>query len=534
MDNTLHDPFKLEERLSHKIDKADVLLPLVMAGMLWTAGLVDLISHVSPAPQLFGIWSIPFFLALIVYALGFVGLYWLIVPRDSLERVQAAIGYVQQRAWLGLLIVAAAGALIFTILIWDQWLYFPLLSVAMLVLAVVVVGMFLLVNGTLRPPMQLWRKVLLGILAVGLLIEVALQVTASLGALPGYRNLSGLFVPYGHIYQHEEGFGNDGTNRYGYYYPEFELGSGARHILLKGDTFVQGLQVGHDDLFGVQLERQLDAAGMPASVMGLGNPGYGPGLYADTVLYPFTDAPLKPDEVVVFFHLANDLQVQTSPTDGPRPYYFVNAEGKVEIDPGSYISRHDLQHMIVPGYDPINLVRTLESRSLVLERFMAWWRGFRGQPDPVALLPSAIDLATADQPFGPATFAFRAEGGLEADHAFTIATGLLDNYRARLAEDGVALRIVTIPYFPPAFYAQGDGAWTSTLGEYDLFTPERALVAYAQANGIDILPLGAELQASGLTREQVRALFFREGSGHFTPAGHTWVAQAVYENLYAP
>ncbi len=532
----LHDPFKLEERLAHKINRAEYLLPLVLAAMLWIAGFVDLLVHPSPEPQLFGRYSIVFFLAMCVYALGFAGLYWLIVPRESLERVREAIGYVQARTWLSLLVVGASLAVAVSILLWNQWLYFPLLSICMLVLSLEVVLVFTLLHPDRSVRVQPWRKVVGAGLLAFVLVEVALQAAAYFRALT-FDNLSGLFVPYGRIYQTAEGFGDGNTNRYGYYYPEFKLRNGSYRILLKGDGDVQALQIPQKDHFGLALQESLNA--LPAlehgaEVLALGYPGYGPGLYADTILYPFTDAPFKPNEVIVVFNLANDLQTVSGPTRSGLPYYQLNADGTVAIDEASVLARHDLQHAIIPGYDPINLVKSVQSRLFTLELFDAWWRGWRQQPDPVPFFASNLAQATTEAPFGPATFAFAAGGGPEAERAFAIAAGLIENYRARLASEGVTLRLVTVPHFPPAFY-QGDATtWTAELGAYDLLAPDRALAAYAQSADVPFVSLGAALQTRGLTREQVRALFYDSGSGSLTSAGHDVLAQVVYACFYAP
>ena len=66
----------------HGLRQAEYLLPLVISLMLWTAGFVDMLTHVSPAPQLFGVYSVPFFLALLVYTLGF-GVWFRLIPSPA-------------------------------------------------------------------------------------------------------------------------------------------------------------------------------------------------------------------------------------------------------------------------------------------------------------------------------------------------------------------------------------------------------------------------------------------------------------------
>ena len=97
------------------------------------------------------------------------------------------------------------------------------------------------------------------------------------------------------------------------------------------------------------------------------------------------------------------------------------------------------------------------------------------------------------------------------------------------------MRLATIPVFPPAFYtANSDGTWTPELGAYDLFQPEKALQAFAHAEGIPFLAMGQYMQDSQLRTGDIQKLYFKDGIGHFTSQGHTYFADALFDCFYAP
>jgi hypothetical protein len=41
------------------------------------------------------------------------------------------------------------------------------------------------------------------------------------------------------------------------------------------------------------------------------------------------------------------------------------------------------------------------------------------------------------------------------------------------------------------------------------------------------------MEAQGMSPAAVQDLYFAEGQGHLTPAGHEFVAEAIYECFYA-
>lgn len=526
----------LEERLQPKLDQAEYLLVLVLAMMLWTAGFVDLFTHTSRDPAVLGLYSLPYFGFLLVYCLGFVFWSWLIFPADSLTRFKRGIRFIQERPWLGITWFLASIAVLGSMFVWERWMSFPLLEASMALLILLALGVILVARPVGEPRRQPWRQALLFGLGSLLAVELGLQALSLARLLP-FDHTSGMFTHYGRIYQNEEGFAHGRANQFGFYYPAFELAAGSPRILFTGDSFIQALQIDPEQHMGKQLEEQIRAAAgaeANAEVLAIGLPGYGAGLYLNLPLYPYTVEPLQPEEVIVFFHLANDFQTLSGP-GGPVPYYRIDADGEPQVHPDDFGLQHTLQHLVIRGFEPINTVRTASSNLFLFGWAERLLDSLGNQVTAAQTPPLNMELADANQPFGTASFMFSQEENARAEEALELATGLLAAYQRRLEQDGVQMRLVTIPYFPAAFYEQYQGAgWSSEIAGYDLLRPERELAAFAQQQGIPVLPMGAYLQASGASVEEIRSLFFQDGTGHLTPAGHTAFARAVYGCFYAP
>ena len=523
-----YDPFQLEQKLEHKLSQGEYIIPLVLAVMLWTAGLVDLLTYSGYPGPIFGLYSIPYFLCLLLYTAGFAGWWALIAPRDSIVRLKQAIAFLHRNTWAGLAAMGACGAIIFTILVWEGWLAFPLLATAILTLVLIAVFTLLLARPEPGVKMQGWRKAMLALVGVWIVVEIGLQIAAANRALP-VVNLAGQFVPHGRIYQTQEGYADGSTNRYGWYYPEFNLDPAVHKIVLLGNSYVQALQVNHDQHMGLLLEGMLNDESQ--TVMALGYPDYGL-TFAEPILFPFTVGPLKPNEVIVLFHLANDIQTTTAPEDR-LPFYVQDDNGVVNLHPNNVLQADQLWHASITGYEPLSPILTLQSQLFTLRLLDDGWRSLRGQAQRVPTYPTNVASASEVAPFGASSFAFERAGNPQTEHARTITTQFLKQFKIYLAQQGVTLRLVTIPYFPAQFYAQNSSRnWSTEIGPYDLLKPERELADFAQGNGIDFLPMGAYMQAAGLSVEEVRALYFKAGVGHLTPAGHELFARAIHDCFY--
>lgn len=515
--------------LEGKRQDAGVFFVLIAALTLWTTGFIDLVTHTSQPATLLGRYSVPYAMFLLAYGTGFVLWLGLILRADGSARFKRVIAIFQARWWAGVLALLAFSALFASMFITQRWAIVPLFEVSMLLLGLLLVATLVLARPVPQVRMQPWRKVVL-VAAGGLIaIEVLLQAAAAAGVLP-FDNMSGAHTAYGRIYQTQEGRSDGMTNRYGWYYPDPQVGPG-KVVLLTGDSFIQGLQVRQDQNVGMALQRRIREQGN-GSVQSLGFPGYTAALYTDPMLAPFSMLAFNPNEVVLFFHLADDVQAVDAPT-GELPFYDIAADGSLVRREEDAHLRHSLQHLIIRAYDPVNPVQSLQSHLFLPQlikraagrNYVYQAYGDQGVPPVVA---RNTDFSSAAQPFGRASFLFERAGNPRADHALKITEQQLKALKAELDTLGIGLKIVTIPYLPPAFFEQRGADWSSSLGAYDALLPEQRLGKIATSLGIPFLPMGEYMKATGTSTEDIRALYFNEGKGHFTPTGHDYFAQAVF------
>jgi hypothetical protein len=488
----------------------------------------------SPAnPIIFGRYAPPFFVVLIAYTLGFGVWFWLIGSLKGLERFKWGIAAVQRRPWLYALAWAGFALVIWSMFRVPYWLSLPLLEVAVLTLMLLFSAVVLLARPFPGAPFQRWRKVALGLIGALVAFEVVLAGLAQLRALP-FDNTSGLTVPYGRVYQTREGAANATTNRYGWYYPEFRLEPGSTRIILSGDTYVQALQVPMETHMGLALERLL-AGSVPGDteVLAQGQLGYGSTMFINPIMDPYLWQPLQPTEIVVFFHLANDFQL-ADPERDPRPRYTLDANGVPVVEDADFARWHTMAHEVIAGHDPVNPIRTVLSHSLSVQMALSTLSdqfGIGAGPEFIPFSRQSTDI----EPYGPATALFETSPTDEAAESFQLAAAQIRTFAQSLREQGVTLRVVTIPFFPQAsFGAGGEAGWSTSFGNYDSLAPERVLETAAREAGVPFLGMGRYMQASGASADEVRALFFDDGRGHLTEAGHAYFAQAVFDCFYSP
>jgi hypothetical protein len=524
-------PTHHDQWLQNKLSAPGAFLFSVVGAVLWLIGLVDVVAHTSQNATLFGIYSIPYAIFIFVYAAAFAFWVALIFRGNSASIIHRAIGVAQKKPFVGVLVLIAFIALVASMFLWQRWSQLPMLEMAMFALGVLIVisVVFGKVSDTKA---QLWRKIAMLTIGAFLLVEFLMQLAARAGVLP-FENLSGLHTPFGRVYQNKEGFGYGVTNRYGWYASGDRVFA-KRRIIVTGDSIVQGLQVMPNENVGKKLGELI--ANQNAQVFTLGFNGYGASLYADNKLAPFTMLQFQPTEVVVFFHPVNDLQP-------PQPQkgiirLRVGSSGEVKVVDEDALKRHSLQHLAIRAYDPLNPMQTLQSHLFTVQ-LLHKWVGYKyvyreyGDMGIPPTFPSYTDGTDDTHPFGANTFAFERGQNDDAQLAFKLATGQLKQFKETLEPLGIQMKLVTIPYFPQAFFeTQNGAAWSNEFGKYDLLAPEKELGKFARENNIPFLPMGDYMQKSGATIDQIKSMFFKNGKGHFTKEGHAYFAQAVYTCLY--
>ena len=540
-------PSSIEERLQPWIDEAEILIALTLIIMAWAAGWVDLFAFESFNGDIFGRYSLPFFVALIAHTFGFVVWFRLMLSLNALRGFKRFIGTLQERAPRGLLMLG-----FFVLLLWSMphisyWAMLPLYQGSMIVVMLIFTLLLFFLKPRPESRMQPWRRIVLGVLGAFLVVELVLYVLAFARVLP-LENTSGLFEPYGLIYQNQEGSVLARSNQFGWYAPDFQIDADARTILLNGDTFVQGVQVPLDAHMAQQLQAGLTDSN--TQVMSVGQAGYGPGVYLDNSLYGFIWGTLQPDEMIIFFHLANDFQVVDAPRS-ERVFFNLRESGRAVLDPADSVYQHALAHVVFSGHEAPVFIEGAMTYSFLLNELSKLIDTRIAPPPPaydltvppysflrevVPFYPVTpyMDEASTEEPFGPASFVFASEPSDAAETAYGVAFSQIRNIRDYLAERDIRVRLVTIPYFPAAFYDSAAGpGWESSLGDYDMLQPEARLQAFAQEEGIAFIATGTAMQAEGLGAADIQALFFREGNGHLTESGHAFFAQMLADCFYA-
>jgi hypothetical protein len=328
--------------------------------------------------------------------------------------------------------------------------------------------------------------------------------------------------------------------------------------MIVGDSFIQALQVDSRQNVGVKLEQLInqDEAGRQTEVLALGFPGFGPGLYLDIAVLAYPVRSLDPDEAVVVVQLGSDLDNSTVPADA-NIYFELDERGNAKVHPDNFKFWHDLAHYAITGFQPVDPVQLFRAHYLTPKLFDAVRRqvadqqltpneatasetaipGFKGvvtEWGPSSGTHTVVNATTLVNTPGASNYLFESQPGSKAEEALAITKSLIKLAHDYAAVTGMKFYLVTVPAFPETFYQEYEGqAWQPTIGDYDLFGPDRALQDFAEKEGIPFLSLGQLMYDSSLSSAEIKAFYFLDGTGHLTPAGHQFLAEAIYSCFYA-
>jgi hypothetical protein len=532
------------------------LLLIVFAFVFWGVGFLDLLGHKSAEPDLFGLYSFPLFIFIVIYGCSIVIWFALFFNANLLTWVSGRIQDVQKNTRLAILSFLGLGVALWVIFEWDRWARLPGLQFAAFGLLVLAFLILLFANWREGSAVQPWRRIIAYPLFILVALEALVQAAAWLGFLPGRFTIGGDFYPYERIYYNQTGVHSGFANRYGLYFPDEDLANAEKRILVVGGSFVQSIQTRPEQQFGERWEelvnQDVTERSRQTEVIPIGMPGFGPSpfLYEDSI----SELPtiLDIDEMVIVFHLGDDFQ---SPADGATPIRYTVEDSGIAVHPEDARLRHDLTHYYLRGYMSLQLVETFRSNYLTPKVLSAWLqsrsdRTASASSDPeggqfprqVGFVTDMYDVTepghagikTTDLKVIPGGNDFMFTHNLEMEEATLIADGLLAKAQEIARDRGIPLRIVTVPEFPEQFFElYAGGTWEPQVGDYDLFLPERALVEIAEKHGIPILPMGQYMLADGLNSEQIRLLFLPGVSVGFTPEGHAYFAQAIHSCFYS-
>ena len=535
------------------------LLLVVFGFLFWAIGFIDLIGHTSAQPDVFGLYSLPFFIFIILYGSTILIWFVLFFNANLLSQVADLVRYIQNRTWLAVTMIIGIVLSMWVIFEWDRWYRLPGLQVAAFGLAAMALLILLFSNWGESKGRQRWRRIIAYPLIALFVIEAVLQIFAWIGFLPGTQVIGGDYVPYERIYNNTDGLRNDYANRYGAPILDFKLEEQNKRILLVGGSFVQGLQIQPTehltkiltDLIASNNQRE----NLITEVISIGLPGFGlsPFIYDDAIRPPNV---IDYDEIITFFHLGDDFQ---SPVlSNNAIVYSIDDAGSVDVHPKDARLRHDLTHYYQRGFISLQPVETLRSNYLT-PKFFSGLFGSLERNNPVSNEPldeSKIDfyrtkgfvtdtyalteqghagIKSTDQEIISQgnNFIFVQNGNQDSREAVLIAESILETAQEIATANDITLRIVTIPVFPEAFFTTYQASsWDSKIGDYDLFIPEKELIEIASNHDIPILPMGQYMLEDQLTVDDIKALYSSNGLDHLTPLGHEYFSNAIYACFY--
>lgn len=541
------------------------LLMVVIGFLFWAIGFIDLIGHTSAEPDVFGLYSLPFFILIILYGSTIVIWFALFFNPKLLSRVLDAVIFIQNRIWLVIPILIGFGFALWVILEWDRWARLPGLQLSAFGLVIWAVLIMLFTNWSESIDNQTWRKIVTYPLLGLLIVEGILQLVAWIGYLPGTYTIGGDFVPYERIYNNAEGFRNGFANRYGWTFPNVELNSENKRLLMVGGSYLQALQVEPEEQIQAYLTGMLNqdqgVDDAQTEIISIGLPGFGPSPFLfEQFLMELRMEPgaIIVDDIIVFFHLGDDFQ---SPDPSQNAImHTVDENGYVEVIPEDARLRHDLTHYYLRGFLATQPVETIRSNYLTFKVISSFTSGRNAEAQAVSQSDQAEMGPSFDRIVGHVTsnyainepghagikstdyevfeggnnFLFSTRTSEAAREAENIAGGLLEAAQKIAQEQGMTIRIVTIPVFPEEFFnTYQDQQWDTLIGDYDLLLPEKSLINIAAKSDIPILPMGEFMLNNQLSVEEIRSLYLSNGQGHFTPQGHAYFAEALYSCFYS-
>lgn len=360
-------------------------------------------------------------------------------------------------------------------------------------------------------------------------LELLLQATAWLGILPGVSTK--LRAPFARVYWRAEGCGNGIRNRFGWYFPEFDL-KAARKIAYIGDSQVEAVEVSRNQNQAADLQKLLKQKSPDRAVLGLGTHGTCPAHSMETLEYAWRH--FQPQDAIVVVSIGSDVTEASSKLNYVPPnqyiYYDLNTNGDLILRPGSEVARAAFdQNLEFPHQ---SLLKTLP---VILYSYCMTLQTIDSVRDYFYMRRRMADLVArgdAETGFNPEPFAVNPSP--EARRAMDTLIAQLAACKKICDSHNMKFHVVTIPVFPRPFYETQHGTnWTTRVGDYDYSGPERKIVDWADKNQIPVVSIGEIIREKNLSVDEIRSLFFSNGTGHLTPKGHALCAEAVYDRFYA-
>ena len=361
-------------------------------------------------------------------------------------------------------------------------------------------------------------------------VELLLQTAAWLGVLPAVNIAQK--APFARIYWTAEGRGNGIRNRFGWYYPPFDL-KASHKIAFIGNSQVEGLEVLPWQNQAADLDKLLKEKSRDWAVLGFGSHGSCPAQAIDVLEYVWRH--FRPQEAILVVTLGNDISAASAKLH-PVPanqfiYYDLDERGDLLLNPASAPGREHFDRALERSHRSLffNLPFILYSHCMTVQVADSLRDSLRRCRQRAEI--KARGKGVLANGFNTSLFAVNPTP--DAQLALKILLAQLRQCKKVCDSHGMKFRLVTLPAFPQAFFDSQQGRdWTMHIGGCDYLGPERMIAAWAHTNEIPVIPLGEVLQQEKMVVADIRSLYFLDGTGHLTVKGHAFCAQAIYEKFY--
>ena len=320
--------------------------------------------------------------------------------------------------------------------------------------------------------------------------------------------------------------------------------AGRYKILILADSFGEALQVSLEQTFFKQLQRRLTEGGLPAQTLNAGVGSWG----TDQALtyYMLEGRKFEPDLTLLFFFTRNDVVNNHAPLEIARNggsiqknFYQLDAQGNL-IPPEPFDPERAYDNAPKPpSLPPAPLIKTADWLWLHSHLYRWLVPYLRDIPALVkALGPSGIlggeGRIRATHPAIPVPFyTYHQPPGDDWASGWALTEAILARLKQEVRADGGHLAVVIIPAREQVYLDE----WARTVTasremqalNWDLTLPNRQVGQILTSLQIPHLDLLTVFQATAGEAPSARLYFVHDG--HWTEAGHTLAAEAIFQFL---
>ena len=317
-------------------------------------------------------------------------------------------------------------------------------------------------------------------------------------------------------------------------------------IAVVGDSYVEGLQVPFENIFGALLEGNLQGCsafdGKRVEVINFGVSGYGTAQELITLRHNVWQ--YSPDIVLLAVTTNNDI------TDNSRALkqtdeipYFVWRNGNLVEDDSfretrTFRWRSSALNRVGTWFrDHLRTIQLIHYVQVLAKLRLTEWRNHRRAPSPPG--PAGIDAnkttPTADE-IGIDNMIYVEPQDDNWKEAWRVTEGLIRQMSDEVRQRGARFVVVTvsnaIQVYPYPVVRQN---FMKHIGTSTVFYPNLRLKDFAQRQQIDFLDLAEPMQLLADQNKVFLHGFGKDiGNGHWNPAGHRLAADLITQKLCQP